>query len=329
MKVKGKFLGLATKLAAVLLVLGTTLTGCYSENDDVRVPFVEPDPIYTITGVALDEKGQPLEGVGISVKSSYTSTKSRAVSDVLTTGKNGLYIISSKNNKLGKRISDNTAPYVGTNEVTFAYKGKTYTYNVSIGAGEAGGTSIQTRDIVIATESGIVLEEPITHTESAEVTNKLVVFKPDTSEELKAYQNTSDSEVDCNITVTLKRGVNFVSGKTIEAAFAGVADADVKTALTTYAATTIGSISAIEDMTYEFAFKLPSKSYLSALNVTTVYEKCKYVFTYKSVNYEVEFFRLGQYQISRDYASLGHAHGHIHGHSGSFNAGGGIMEALN
>lgn len=330
MKVKSKFLGLTTKLAAALLVLGgTTLTGCYSENDDVKVPFVEPDPVYTITGVALDEKGMPLEGVAVSILSTYTNTRSRATGDILVTGKNGLYTVSSKNNKLGKRISDNTAPYAGENTVKFLYKGKEVSYKVNLATGAAGGASIQTRDVVFAAESGIVLEGTIEHTLATESNSKVVTFKPDTNPELADYQNTSDSEVDNTIDITVKKGVKFVAGKSIDEAFAGVADADTKAALIAYAQETIGSIVAIADMVYPFQFKLPGKSYLSALNVVTVYETCKYVFTYQGVNYPVEFLKLGEYQVNREFASLGHAHGHVHGHSGSFNAGGGIMDALN
>ncbi len=325
MKVKGEFLGLGAKLAAALLVFcGTTLVGCYSENDDVAIPYVESDPIYTITGVAMDATGKPLSGVQVSVQTAST----KAVVDITTTGTNGLYSISSKNNNLGKRIDNTATPNVGANTVIFTYNGKTYTFTVNLDAGSSGGASIGTQNVVIAGDYAFPDDVLPTYTLNETSTQKAFVHSSTTEPDLYIV-NDNDSKKDYSLTLILPEGTKYQT--TIDAAFAS-APSNAKEALVAYAKETIGDITdEVLDKDYLYSFDLPARSYLNTLTVNAIYATKTYTFAYKSVNYVVKFTKYGAYTFSREYASWDHSHGqgHGHGHGEDYNAGGGIVDGVN
>lgn len=328
MKVKGKFLGLGAKLAAALFVFcGTTLVGCYSENDDVAIPYVESDPIYTITGVALDGSGMPLSGVQVSVAST-SSSATKAVTDITTTGANGLYTISSKNNSLGKRIDNTATPNVGANQVTFTYKGKSITFTANLAAGASGGASIGTQNVVFVDNTVYPDDDRATYTFNVATTTKDFV-KSSSSDPNLDIVNSGDSKENYSLTLVLPAGTKYQTS--IATAFTN-APVNAKEALTAYAKEVIGDVTDnVVNTDYLYAFDLPARSFLKTLTVTAIYETKTYTFTYKGVNYPVTFTKYGAYTFSREYDSWdhNHGHGHGHGHGEDYNAGGGIVDGVN
>lgn len=328
MKVKSKFLGLGAKLATALLVFcGTVLTGCYSENDDVAIPYVESDPIYTITGVVLDGTGRPLQGVAVSVASNGPS--SRAIADISSTGANGLYSISSKNNKYGKRESGTNAPNKGDNTVTFNYNGQTISFTVNLETGVSGGASIGTQNVVFV-EGGTTLPELPSCTVKEVPSSKTVTYTS-TSDPNLDIVNMNDVEKTYSLNVILPEGSKFVAGKSIEEAFANVTPANIKDGLIAYAKVQIGDVKEITNMDYPYEFKLPARSFLDKLIVNSFMSTKTYTITYSNTPYVIEFTKYGTYTVNREYASWDHSHGHGHGHGHGedYNAGGGIVEGLN
>lgn len=327
MKVKSKFLGLGAKLAAALLVFcGTVLTGCYSENDDVAIPYVESDPIYTITGVVLDGAGKPLQGVAISVSSGPST---RAVADITNTGADGLYSISSKNNKYGKREANTATPNKGENSVSFTYNGETVTFKVNLEEGASGGASIGTQNVVFI-EGGSTLPE-LPSCSVAEVSSTKTATYTSAEDPKLDIVNMNDVEKTYSLNVILPEGSKFADGKSIEEAFAKVTPADIKEGLIAYAKVQIGDVKGITDMDYSYEFKLPARSFLDKLIVNSFMSTKTYTITYSGTSYVIEFTKYGTYTVVREYASWDHSHGHGHGHGHGedYNAGGGIIEGLN
>lgn len=329
MKMKSKFLGLSAKLAMALFVFcGTTLTGCYSENDDVAIPYVESDPIYTITGIAMDPSGKPVSGVEVSVSSStaVAVAGTKAVANITTTGANGMYSISSENDAYGKRINNGVTPNKGSNTVKFSKDGKTVEFTVTLAEAGEGGASIGTQNVVIGADFNLP-EIPGFKMTMGEVVKKVKTYTSAEDPNLDIV-NSNDMKQDYSLNIMIKQG--SVYEITVEDAFAS-APADVKADLIAYAKTNIGNVNEVEDASYMYNFDLPARSYLMSLTATGFATPYQYDITYAGVTYTVKLTNYGSYVFSREYGSWDHSHGHGHGHGHGedYNAGGGIVEGLN
>lgn len=326
MKVKSKFLGLGAKLAAaLLLVCGTaTLTGCYSENDDVAIPYIAEDPIYTITGVVMDTQGKPMSGVKVGVSNSGAAT--RAVTDITTTGADGLYSISSKNDEYGKQIKKGDTPIAGENIVTFTTAdGKSVFYKVTLQAAGVGGSSIGTQNVVIGEDINLPLvPEFVLVTEGPKA--KTETF---TSEKYKDLEIANTNDVTGKYSLNLWYKAGSVYEVTIEDAFAS-APSDVKASLINYAREKIGNVTELTEQNNVYEFTLPSMCYLTQITTTAFVTDNVATVKYDGKEYVVKYKNYGNYTFNYSYGSWSHGHnpGHGHGHGEDFNAGGGIVESI-
>jgi hypothetical protein len=313
MKMKSKFLGFNAMAALALLAAGSMFTSCYdTENGDVIVPYVTPDPVYIIVGQVVDAiTGYPVDGASIAISGAITGST--------TTDENGDYQIRQAV-KGGAR---------GTVTVKADKGGKTIDGDITVDMIANGETAVYTKNLRLnpPTFDDSEVRVKVTSTTS----ERSVVLQGEDPEGEGTYVpaldliNNTASPVQVTEPFLVDEGAMILT-PTTRAATRTTED-DLDAFALSYITEDLGQVPSHAVIEENYTIEIPPKSGLQSITITYKVENLSYTFTYGNevVMKSVERILSRKYTPSFADLNIYHGHGHGHGHGGA-NAGGGIWE---